>query len=366
MITNLIVYKDGRYLVFEFEGGKDVRYDLSNGCMIGKRGKPVSGLGNQLAGYQIQQVIDSFPDEKYKMFLNFVYKNDRDYYWNVGTFLKKIKRYSRFEQFFSAGITNVSVSCKYTISDIPRGLIRLSQECDFQLTNNVVEQYRIHKDIVRNIFEMDFITITKVDLYNIVLGEDRYGCHRHFNELLINHKYHYVALLRYIDNLMTYEALDRFHDAIRELNDYVNMMSKLSPKFEKYPKNFLTTHKIAARNYNRLKQEFPEELFEKIRDEKMECIVDEYKFIYPQTTQCIKDEAVQQQNCLASYIQKVIDGDCHILFMRKKDKSNEALITLEIRGMQVVQSKGKFNRDLDEQEKQAVSKYNERLLRVMK
>lgn len=50
---------------------------------------------------------------------------------------------------------------------------------------------------------------------------------------------------------------------IRELYDYAKMMSQLSIKYNKYPRNFLTTHKIACRNYNRMKKEFSEELFQK-------------------------------------------------------------------------------------------------------
>ena len=361
----MIAYKEGRYLVFNFENGKDVKYDLSNGRMIGKKGKPVNGLCSQLSGYEIQEIIDSFQDEKYKQFLNFVYSSNRGYYSNVGTFLKKIKPYSRFEQFFAAGITSLSLELTYAINDVPKELIKLSKEYDFPLNDIAVAQHKIHKDIIKNIFEMNFESITKRTLYDRILSNIGYRyVHERFNELLLTHNYHYAALLRYVDNLMTYEALDNFCDVIRELYDYANMMSKLSHKFEKYPRNFLTTHKIAARNYNRLKQEFPEELFAKIRNEKMECFVDEFKILYPKTTQCIKDEAVQQQNCLASYIQKVLDGECHILFMRKRDKLNDSLITLEVRGMQVVQSKGKFNRDTDDVEKQAIRKFNQKLLKI--
>lgn len=52
---------------------------------------------------------------------------------------------------------------------------------------------------------------------------------------------------------------------------------------------------------------------------------------YPNSTQDIKDESVSQNNCVASYIDKVIDGECHILFLRKKDNPSQSLITIEIR-----------------------------------
>lgn len=355
--------------MFDFENGKDVRYDLATGQLIGKKGNPVGALTNQLSGYSIENIIDSFQDDKYRKFLHFVHNTAKQgsYYYNVGTFLKKIGPLSRFEQYFAAGITNITPSLKHHLKNIPKNLIRLSQEKDFKLTDKIVSQYEIHNDIIPNIFNMNFISITDRDIIEYILNQNGYGNYcESFNNLIITHKYHYEALMRYIDNLMAYEAIERFSDILRELNDYANMMSKLSPKFEKYPRNFLTTHRIASRNYNRLKEQFSEELFVKIRDENMECLIDDYIIIYPASTQSIKDEAVQQQNCLASYIQKVLDGNCHIVFMRKKDNPDTSLVTLEVRGLQVVQAKGKFNRDLDEKEKQAVEKYNKKLLRIGK
>ena len=85
-------YKDKQFLVFQFDNGKDVKYDLSTGKMIGKKGLPVAGLTSQLSGYSIQEVIDSFEDEKYRQYLNFIRKRDnKSYYYNLGTFLTKIK-----------------------------------------------------------------------------------------------------------------------------------------------------------------------------------------------------------------------------------------------------------------------------------
>lgn len=36
----MIARKDKQYLVFEFENGKDVKFDLSSGQFIGKKRKP--------------------------------------------------------------------------------------------------------------------------------------------------------------------------------------------------------------------------------------------------------------------------------------------------------------------------------------
>ena len=178
--------------------------------------------------------------------------------------------------------------------------------------------------------------------------------------LMNDYNYQMQSLLTYIDNLMTYEALDSFSNVSRELCDYARMMSRISTKFEKYPKNFLTTHKIACRNYNRLKEQFIEEDFQKRMDPSLEYVYGNYKFIYPETTQDIKDEACMQGNCVASYIQRVINGDCHILFLRKKDDLEHSLVTIEVRNNKIVQAKGRFNRDVTAEEQEAIDQWNKK------
>lgn len=146
--------------------------------------------------------------------------------------------------------------------------------------------------------------------------------------LIQNFGYTVKPLFAYLDYLATYEALTPY-DVFREIYDYVKMMNVISPKFEKYPRHFLSAHAIASRNYNRLKQEFPEELFQNRIDTTLEGTYKEYTFKYPTCIQDIKDEAVQQNNCVASYIQSVINGDCHIMFLRKKILQMKVLLHLK-------------------------------------
>ena len=179
-----------------------------------------------------------------------------------------------------------------------------------------------------------------------------------FNNLIDKFGYNAKNLWLYLDRIKTFEAIDDMSFLLRELYDYANMMNQLSPKFDKYPRHFLTTHKIASRNYNRMKKEFSEELFKKRMDKQYECSFGDYIFIYPESTQDIKDEAVQMSNCVSSYIDKVIDGQCHILFLRKKDKPDESLITIEVRDNRIVQARRKFNDPVTAEEQEIIDKFN--------
>jgi hypothetical protein len=178
------------------------------------------------------------------------------------------------------------------------------------------------------------------------------------NKLIKEFGYTAKALFMYIDYCKTYEAIEDTHYLLTEIYDYASMMSQISPKFDKYPRHFLTTHKIATRNYNRLKEKFDEEKFKKCIKKDMEKTFGRYSFIYPESTQEIKDEAVSQNNCVASYIKSVIEGDCDILFLRTKEHLDRSLVTIEVRMGKIVQAKQRFNDPVDAEQQEAIDKWN--------
>lgn len=212
------------------------------------------------------------------------------------------------------------------------------------------------------------MSLTDDDIYkiwstdNYDFDNDTYERHywSYFNKLIEEYGYTAKPLLLYIDQLKTFEALEDVRFVVKELYDYANMMKTISPKFDKYPRHFLTTHKIACRNYDRMKKEFSEELFKKRINKQYECSFGDYIFIYPESTQDIKDEAAQMSNCVASYIDKVIDGECHILFLRKKSKPDESLVTIEVRNNHIVQARRRFNDDVTAEDQKAIDAFNKK------
>lgn len=374
-------YKDKQYLVFEFEDGKNVKYNLATGETIGKLGRPVKDICTQLRGYTIPSVIKSFADVNYSNFLNFVdsqvNRSSSDYYRgrcdkirNLGSFLAKLQNYTNYEQFFACGIQKVDENLNCGIQDVPKGLLKICREKNIKLTSALVAAYERIPNEFNMLMYTDFNSISPESVVSELLYYD-YGTRwRNSNRLhtLVN-TYHYniKALFLYVDNLITYEALTGgVRYIVSEIFDYVEMMSKISPKYEKYPKNFLTTHRIATRNYERLKEQFEEADFQARIDKELECVIDEYKIIYPKTVQDIRDEAISQNHCVASYIKRVIQGECHILFMRKKDSVDKSLITLEVRNGRVVQARGKYNRETTSKEREAINKWNSRSQRKEK
>ena len=368
------IYKDKQFLVFELDDGKTVKYDFATKKAIGKKGKPVKNLKSQLQGLTIDQLCDCCTDKQYGKFLSFVRRSCAEYgctVTNIGTVLERVPRYSNFEQLYSAGFENVERGFRYKINDIPKALRKICKKYNITLTNKFLELYNRNPDAYQLAYELEYESLTDDDIYTVLNHTTRvkeyYGTGTWdyrwrdvsvFEKLINEYNYTAKALLNYIDYLVTFEAIDRVYTILNELYDYCNMMNKISGKFDKYPRHFLTTHKIACRNYNRLKEQFDEEEFKKHINTDMEKTFGEYTFIYPKTTQEIKDEAVEQNNCVASYIKKVLDNQCDILFLRFKDMPNKSLVTIEVRNGKIVQAKRKFNYPCTKEQEEAIQKWN--------
>ena len=364
------VYKEKQYLIFDFEDGKTVKYDFAVKKAIGKSGKYVKDLRSQLSGMTMNKLIECCEDKKYAKFLKFVQNKSHYSIENIGTILSRVPFYSKYEQIFSAGFEDIVDSSYFskTIHDIPKSLVKLARSREIKISDRRCEFWKRNPDAHCIGYELDYISLTDEDILNVWSYERSYREPNtyvylyvsYFNTLIDEYGYTAKALFKYIDTLKTYEALEDIRYVMRELYDYAKMMKTISPKFDKYPRNFLTTHKIACRNYNRLKKEFSEEIFRKRINSDYECSFGDYQFVYPKSTQEIKDEAVQQNNCVASYIDSVIDGDCHIMFLRKKDFPDKSLVTIEIKDNIIVQAKRKFNDPVTEEDQKAIDAWNKK------
>ena len=397
-------YKDKQYLVFEFKDGKNVKYNLATKETIGKLGKPVKNINAQLSGYSLNDVICSFADKNYSNYLkflneNFINKTKNGYVGskitNIGSFLSRINDYNYFEQYFSAGVSKISPSFVYDINELPKGYVNFCKRTDIEINDITLIQYKNFASVLTTIVQEHFNSLSMHDLLTFIVPQYRYSWQRFtethkgrpitpikiysdwrgdiqggreyniFLSLTKTYKYNWLRLVHYIDDLLTYEGLNNLSELLRELEDYNRMLSTISQhKYEKYPKYFLSMHSIVSRNYNRLNKQFKATEFAQRINKKMEYTYKDYIFIYPNTPDDIKDEAVQQTNCVASYIDKVIAGECDIIFLRNKHTPEKSLVTIEVRNNQVVQALRAFNKSISSSEQVAINHYNKYLAKI--
>lgn len=373
--------KKGADLIFTCDDGKTVKYNLNTGVCIGKNGKPCKCLNSQLRGYSVNEIANSFEDKNFGKFISHVAQKcsrNGQGIQNIGTVFQRMDEYKREEQIYSAGLTLAGAFGKDyfrgTINEIPKGLVKILREIKEGVNNVNVEEYKAHPDAFNYAFNHEFTSLSKRDAYRFLVyicsywdrNKLRYTYGSKFFDICNKYGYTPKSLLNYIDYLVTYEALSPDYPSkiLGEIDDNCNMLSQMSNKYDRYPRHFLTSHQITSRTYQRWKQEFNEELFAKRVNTKMEVTIGDYKFIYPKTTKDIKDEAVQQSNCVASYIDKVIDGSCDIILMRKKNDVENSLVTVEVRNGKVVQARQRFNESVNESEQKALDKYDEFLSKL--
>ena len=359
------IYKEKQFLIFDFEDGRTCRYNFATKTSVGIKGKPVKNLQHQLQGYNLEQLWDCFEDKNYARFLRYIQKvNSRYGMRNIGTILDNVPYYKNLEQIFSAGIEDIIYisdhDIDYTINDIPKSLIKIAKKHNIKISKRLISHYKINPNAHIIAYNLDYMTLNDDDIFHVMIGTPSYRKDEpgYFNRLITSYGYNGKALWRYLDRLKTLEALTDFDYIIREIYDYAKMMSAISDKYDKYPRNFLTTHKIACRNYNRLKKEFAEDIFKKRINKMYEVAYKDYIFLCPKCTQDIKDEAVMQNNCVASYIDKVINGECQILFLRKKSNPKQSLITIEVRNSRIVQALRKFNNPVTDEDQKAIDYFN--------
>jgi len=147
----------------------------------------------------------------------------------------------------------------------------------------------------------------------------------------------------------------------KELLDYLNMCrdQNIAPHLQ--TTELKKVHDVTARNHKIFVAEHEEEIFKDRYKEFKDIEIDKkYKFIAPKTTKDIQKEGDAMCSCIASYIKKVIDGTCLIVFMRLVDDLAKSYVSIEQRNGEIVQIRGMHNRKPTMEECKAIGKYAEK------
>lgn len=142
-----------------------------------------------------------------------------------------------------------------------------------------------------------------------------------------------------------YTQLDKF---CGELVDYINQCEDLGIKPTLYSSYLSQTHALTSRNYNIHLNEIQEKQFNDAYTgyRKYTSRNGEYTIIRPKDADDVKREGSEQNHCVGSYINRVIKGECLILFLRRVDDIDTPVITIEICQDRISQARGHNNRDL--------------------
>ena len=175
------------------------------------------------------------------------------------------------------------------------------------------------------------------------------------DEKVFKDNYSFGKFANYIINETINQGYNRIRDFVSELKDYLRMCKEDDIKPTLYSSYLKQTHDITSRNHNVKVEKENEEMFQSRYKDFKPYRGKKYIVVAPKDSNDLKKEGDTLNHCVASYIKRVIDGECLIYFLRK-DKE-ESLITFEVRHNTIVQVRGLHNRKPTENEQQALREF---------
>ncbi|ALA47954.1 putative PcfJ-like protein [Brevibacillus phage Sundance] len=202
----------------------------------------------------------------------------------------------------------------------------------------------------------------ETELYNFNIANFSYL----FLELYDKYSYKNVEkLTTYVSReVKLQQGIDNPNDGLMYLKDYIRMMKELGYEPEKYPKSLKKVHDIANMNYKINADKILERQFgEQVISDDYKGLAfksKEYSIIAPSESNDLIKEGESLSHCVASYVKDVAKGLCKILFLRETRNVETPVVTIEIRGNQIKQIRGKGNRIPTNPEKEFVEKWAEK------
>lgn len=175
------------------------------------------------------------------------------------------------------------------------------------------------------------------------------------NEEVFKDNYSFGKFSNYVINETINQGYNRIRDFVSELRDYLRMCKQDDIKPTLYSSYLKQTHDITSRNHNVKIEQENEEIFQSRYKDFKPYRGKKYIVIAPKNSNDLKKEGDTLNHCVASYIKRVIDGECLIYFLRI-DK-DESLITFEVRHNDIVQVRGLHNRKPSTSEVQALKDF---------
>ena len=175
------------------------------------------------------------------------------------------------------------------------------------------------------------------------------------NEEVFKENYSFGKFANYVINETINQGYSRVRDFIGELRDYLRMCKADNIKPTLYSSYLKQTHDITNRNHNVKVEQENEQIFQNRYKDFKPYKGKKYVVVAPKDSNDLKKEGDTLNHCVASYIKRVIDGECLIYFLRiNKD---ESLITFEVRHNDIVQVRGLHNRKPTENEVKALKDF---------
>jgi hypothetical protein len=163
----------------------------------------------------------------------------------------------------------------------------------------------------------------------------------------VNEQFERFKNLKNQTGMRRYEAPNRI---LSEYKDYIEMGKRLkydfTDSFVLFPRNLHEVHDavsklIVDKNNEKMNNQIKRAY--KVLLEKYRFTKDGLTLIPPKSAKEIVNEGHTLHHCVYSYVERVANGSCVILFIRKADKIDEPFYTVELRDGKISQTRGQGN-----------------------
>jgi hypothetical protein len=167
------------------------------------------------------------------------------------------------------------------------------------------------------------------------------------------------------------EPYRTMQDAVSTYRDYLDMCEKLgydlSNSFVLYPKHLQSAHDSVAERLRIKADAEMRQNFEAAYQQVMAHLDFEHdglKIVYPATPEEIVAEGQALHHCVGSYVSRVANKECLILFLRHCDDTATPFYTIEVRDHKAVQVRGMRNTDPTPEVKQFMTAWEKAVLQA--
>lgn len=383
IIKKITMEKDKNLLIFTSNVlPYKISFDLNTGKyhkITENKIKEIKNINPFFTHYSYRKIINYEEFPIYSKIIEMASGLSYGILYNMGSVLNLLKNHIFWEQYLTLGLP-VTKDMDYPLTYFPKDVLnalkrafRLREEykeetscwhAKYYLPNGfncVISEMCDHSDVfftaIRyiNQFEDDRDFMQR---FSFIYNEKQ-----SFLELVKKYNYEYKTLIEYLCYLQNYDGYDYYSDAMRDLYDYTNMSSQMAKmfdkkgKYEKYPHFLKSKHMIISKNYRIMKEKHKEELFDNAYDGSLEYSNGKYAIIEPKSTGDVFKEANQMHNCVASYIDRIIEGRTKIVFMREKENIDDSLVTVEVKNGHICQAYQKSNCRISEEQRKFLEKY---------
>jgi len=377
-MASIQMVREKHFLYFLLEDGrKDVRYDLKNLQMerlykFKKYGydetewRKIGSAYDYFKGCDIYQIKTE--DRKFLSMLQKVRTLNHNCR-SVSTFVSRFKDALIGEQYEDAGI---SYECQGTYSRwgsrqnkriitkplnfYNKHVIKLIKDSERKVTLNFEKAYIGQKELIDKIANIVVELKLEQEQLKYLFDEIEYGLDN-FRRLINDFNYDIKSLLSYLFNYLYPFENVTFRRGLNELVDYYSMGQQMGRNTKKYPKYLRSMHDIFSANFKAFKKEYNEQMFmEKMRKD-LEHEDKEFCVMVPVSTKDVVSEGTSLNHCVSSYVDRIIEGETYIAFLRRLEEKNKSLVTLEIKENKLVTAKGSYNRPITQEENEYLLKF---------